>query len=320
MSAPNRELLLLIVTGLIVAFRIYFLIARLWNRPMQHGPGFFLEVEVAPGFYDGPGVHWLKRYHGVVLAEHLIEAAALAALFAWDQLDMLPVWAGCSPLLFLPTMFGLSAWARRALGPSQPPARSSIAVSLETRRLGDYISWPQEALMAFIIVGAWLLLWTQGDAHFRWQYPFVPTYLVAGFLPFKIFLFRAGRPLPAEQTEEHQRWFEAMRRHSGRVLDSMRWIFLMPLVGYALMHGLPGAEAISWLRWLGIGVTLGIWLYMVLLLIRDGGRLATMGRNLRPVGNWAGLSQPSRWVSPAGLAWSLGFFGGLILMLVFFPG
>ncbi len=47
-----------------VVFLIY--LKQLWQRPLDHGPGFFLGVKVPPGFYEGEGIRWLRRWHTVV--------------------------------------------------------------------------------------------------------------------------------------------------------------------------------------------------------------------------------------------------------------
>ena len=57
----SEEWLLLFVTALIVVFLVFDLVRRFWNYPLAHGPGFFLGIEVAPGFYSGEGLHiWLR--------------------------------------------------------------------------------------------------------------------------------------------------------------------------------------------------------------------------------------------------------------------
>jgi hypothetical protein len=202
MSSLEKDLLLLSCTGLIVLFRVYKLVRRLWNYPLGHGPGYFLGVEVAPGFYDGPGAGWLKRYRSVAVAEHLMEAVALAAILASGRWNLLPVWAGGGAVLGLAALFGFMAYARSRLG-ATPPVRPSIAIALEPRRLGDYISWPVEASVAGILALSWFLLLTRADAQVRWLLPAALTYAVLGLFPCKISLVRSSVPLPSERTEEH---------------------------------------------------------------------------------------------------------------------
>ena len=317
MSGPTSHQLLLSSTALIVVVRVFYLVRSLWNFPLRNGPGFFLSIEVPHGFYDGPGVEWLKRYRTVVLAEHLTEALVLAAVFAMDRWDLIPLWAGGSAVLFTSTMLGFVAWTRHRLG-GAPPIRSRVAVALETRRLGDYISWPVEALVAVIIAFSWVLLLAQGDAQVRWQTPVVFTYVAVGLLPGKISVVRSSFPLPSERIEEHHRWLEASRRHGLRVMHTLQWFLIAILGGYALQHGWPGANAIPWLRWLLVGVALAIWLIMTVVIIRGWGRVAAMGRDLRPIGSWSGPFRPARLMMPGYLTWFTVWFGGLVLLMVFF--
>lgn len=319
MSGPTSHQLLLSATALIVVVRVFYLVRRLWSFPLRNGPGFFLGVEVPPGFYDGPGVEWLKRYRAVVLAEHLTEALVLAAIFAMDRWNLLPGWAGGSAVLFTSTMLGFVAWTRHRLG-GAPPVRSRVAVALETRRLGDYISWPAEALVAVMIAFSWLLLLTQGDTHVRWQTPVTLTYVALGLLPGKIVVVRNSFPLPPERTEEHHRWLEAHRRHGVRVMDAFGWFLVAILFGYGLQHGWPAAKAIVWLPWLLVGVAYALALFMTGVIFRGEDRLTAMGRDLRPPGSWSGPFRGIKWIQPPGYwVWFGVWFGGLVLLLAFFP-
>ena len=313
----SAEWLPLFVIALYVIVRIFFLVRRFWNQPLNHGPGFFLGVEVAPGFYAGDGVGWLRRYRTMLLAEHLVEALALAAILVSGRWNLLPAWAGGTAVLLCAVLFGFMGYTRATLG-ANPPARTSAVVSLETRRLGDYISWPAEVLIAVIIALSWALLFTHSGVRIHWNFPVVVTYVVAGLLPFKIGVVRNSFPLPSERTEEHHQWEEANRRYSLRVLDVMRWVFIVPLAGYALLKGWPAATGLIWTRWLFMGIGLAVWIVLMGIIIRGSGRLAAMGRDLRPVGSWSGPFRPARLMMPGFLGWYGAWFGGLVLLLVFF--
>jgi hypothetical protein len=43
-----------------------------------------------------------------------------------------------------------------------------------------------------------------------------------------------------------------------------------------------------------------------------------MGRDLRPVGSWSGPFRSVKWMPRAGLVWFAVWFGGLVLLLLFF--
>jgi hypothetical protein len=312
----SRDVLLLFVTGVVVAFRIHRLVRRLWNYPLAHGTGFFLGVAVAPGFYEGPGPQWLRRYRTVVLAEHAFEALVLVVILVSGHWGRLPLLALCV-VPFMATMFGFTVWSRKRLG-AAAPVPSRVAIALETRRLGDYISWPTEALVGAVIAFSWALLLTHGDAQVRWQAPVVMTYVVLWLLPAKMGIIRSGFPLPAERTEEHHRWVDAQRRYSLRLMDRVCWFVLVILAAYALLHGWPAAKAVAGFRWLMVGLALGVWLLMVAFQIRGESRLAEMGRGLRPAYGWPGLFRGGALMTPRGWSWSAAYLTGLILLLVFF--
>jgi hypothetical protein len=140
-----------------------------------------------------------------------------------------------------------------------------------------------------------------------------------GLLPGKIILARNSFPLPPERTEEHHRWMEANRRHSLRVMESMRWFLVFMLAGYAVRHGLPAVAATAWLPWSFLGISMALFLVMTGILIRGSGQLAAMGRDLRPVGSWAGPFHPARLMLPGGLTWGVVYCAGLFALLVFLP-
>jgi hypothetical protein len=315
-----EEWLLLFVTALIVILFAFYLVRRFWNYPLNHGPGFFLGVEVAPGFYADEGVRWLKLYRTILLAAYIVEAVALVAILVSGRWSLLPVWAGGTAVFFTSLFFGFAAYTRATLG-ANPPVRSSAAISLEQRRLGNYISWPAEILMAVIIALCWALLLMHGSAPVHWEAPVVLTYMIIGLLPYKIGIVRGSVRLPSERPEEHRRWIEAHRRHSLLIMDGFfRWFNIVILAGYALQVGWPAAHGVFWLRWLVIGIALAVWLVLVGILVRGSGRLAAMGRDLRPVGSWSGPFRPASLILGGvfGLPYFAAWFGGLVLLLVFF--
>jgi hypothetical protein len=312
---------LLFSTALLVGMGI-LLFKQFWNEPLNHGSGFFLEVEVPPGFYEGEGVGWLKRYRTTLLVALSIEALALLAipvaerwlLFPWWVL--LPLWAWGASVLGIAAAWGFAAYTRATLG-ANPPVRPSFAIPLETRRLGDYISWPLEALLAVITAFSWALLLVNGNAQFDWKVPVLVTYAVIGLFPLKIGIVRNSFPIPAERPEDHYRWMEAKRRLSLHAMDILRWGFLFMLVDYATLHGWHPATEGAWLRWLRTGVATAVCLFVFLTLIREKRRVTSMGRGLRPVGSWSTPFRPASLVEP-GFAPAAVWFGGLVLLIVFF--
>lgn len=317
MRAQTNALLPLVSASLVLVFRLFVLVRMLWSYPLNHGPGYFFGVQVPPGFYEGPGIRWLKRYRILLLAQHLFLVSAFMVPVALRRWNDLPVMAPVDVITFFSIFGGFWLWARRSLG-ANPPRLSSVAVPLGVRRLADYISWPLEAMIVAFLAFSWLLLSTQGDAHFRWQWPVLISYAVMGMLPCKIILARNSFPLPPERTEEHQRWQEAYRRYSLRVIESMRWFLVAILAAYAVRHGSPAAKAMVWLEWSFLGSAAALYLVMTGILFHGWRATARMGRDLRPVGSWAGPFQPARVMLRGGLTWSILYCSGLVALLVFF--
>ena len=317
MSEHESNLVLLFVAGLVVIFRIYCLIRRFWNLPLNHGPGFFFGVGVASGFYEGPGIQWLKRYRTLLVAQHLILLSAFAVPVALRRWNDLPLIAPIDVVTLFSMMGGFILWVRRTLG-ANLPRLSSIAIPLEARRLSDYISWPMEALVVALLASSWILLLKQGDIHVLWQSPVLITYVVMGLLPGKIILARNSVPLPSERTEEHHRWQEANRRYSLGVLDSLRWFLVAILAAYTVQHCLPAAKAMIGLRWNLLGAAIVLWLVMVGILIRGSGKLTAMGRDLRPIGSWSGPFGSAKLMLRGGMTWGILYCAGLAALFVFF--
>jgi hypothetical protein len=315
MSALADNILLLSSLAIIVPARVYVLVRQLWRWPLRNGPGYFLGVEVPAAFYEGPGIQWLKRYQSVLLIEHLAEAFFLIAILALGRWDMIPLTA-LGAITLTMTLFAFALYTRRVLG-ANPPQLTAVGAVLETRRLGDYISWPVEALVFATVACSWFLLLTRGDALVRWQEVVVDTWVVLGLLPGKIVLVRSGFPLPAGRVEEHYRLQDAQRRYGLRVFDALGWFLTAVLFAYALQHSWPAMQADSSLGWLLSGLVFAIGLYMTIVIVRGQGRLIAMGRNLRPAGSWSAPFRGTQWVSRPGLAWFAAWFGGIVVLLIF---
>ena len=166
MSAPTQFEVMVLVTTLVVLTFAYSLVKFSWNQPLRNGPGFFLGVEVPEGFYDGPGRAWLKGYRATLVALHLLLVVCFGICFALRRLDLAAPVLGGWACPIATAVLAFDAWTRHKLG-ANPPVRS-VALSLETRRLGDYISWPMEALMLRAMIASSLVggtpPWSKGMA------------------------------------------------------------------------------------------------------------------------------------------------------------
>jgi hypothetical protein len=103
-------------------------------------------------------------------------------------------------------------------------------------------------------------------------------------------------------------------------MDVFRWCVVVPLALYALKHGWAAAQGIVWLSWTVIGIAMAPYIVLIDLLIRGQMRLTAMGRDLRPAGSWSTPFRPARLMLPGGLIWFSIWFGGLMLLLIFFHG
>jgi hypothetical protein len=315
MTGPGYETLMLLTIGLVVALRIYSLFRYTWNLPLRHGPGFFLGVEVPLGFYDGPKASWLKLYHHVLLAEHAIEGCILMVLLALAKWQYVPVWAGGSAMLFVGTLFLFVAWTRHSLG-AAPPVRP-VALALQTRRLGDYILWPLEALTVALVAFSWWLLFRPGGTRIDWLNPLEMTWIVLGLLPGKIAMVSSSWPLPVERTEEHYQCQDVARRNGVRTLDAFGWFFAILLLGSALRHGGPSTISLPGLTWLIAGAALATMGYLMATVFQGQRQMARMGRDLRPAGSWATPFRGASWLSRPGLIWFAVWFGGILVFLLY---
>jgi len=312
----NTEILMYVVTALALMGRVYDLLWLRWNLPNAHGPEFFMGVEVAPEFRGARAIQWTKRYHALILAELVFVAAAAGWLVVLGLWRWLPGWAGGVAVIAILNIRAIEGWVRRSVpaakGAEVGPA---VALSLEVRRLGDYLSWVSEALLAVTLGASWILLLTRGADGWRWQSPAVWTYLAVASSLWKVSAVRSGVPLPADRAEEHRQWLNTRRRNSVRVLDCFSWLSVLIVAGYAALHSSPGDSAAPWLRWIMVAVLLAVWATMAAVTVRGQQRLASTGGGLRPVESWRDLSgQSDHQLLPGGV-WGVGFVAGLVLLI-----
>jgi hypothetical protein len=285
MTAPTEFEISVFSIIMIVSGFVYNFVKFEWNRPLRNGPGFYLGIAVPAGFYDGPGKIWLKGYRATLLMMHLALAVTLAVPLALRLWNWVPAWAGGSALLYVITLMTLHGWTRHKLGGNPPVC--PVALSLETRRLGDYLSWPMEALMAAIIAVSWWLLLRSGDPHIDWLMPLMLTWIAPGFFVLKIAAIRSAAPLPLECAEKHYRYQEALRRNNIRVLNGCCWFIVTILFEVALMSACPSVRKTIWLFWLFVGAPWLFWGYYMFQIFRGERLTATLGRDLLPQGSFA---------------------------------
>jgi hypothetical protein len=295
-------------------FRLFVLVRVLWSVPLQHGPAFFLGAEVAPGFYDGPGIQWLRRVRAVLIAEHLAEVVIFAVFIShrWLEYAFLPVYG------VILTCVLFAVWARHKVGVA-PRKLSAVAIPLDARRLADYISWPAEAVLVMIMAASWLLLLTRAGRLTDWGLAVVITYMMLGLFHLKTLIARSSfPPLPPERTEEYQRWLEADRRYVLRLIESMRW-FLAVMLGLHTVDQVPHpAWTGVWLPWLIPYIGAAYLFVIAIIIFRGKARLASMGRDLRPAGSWSGPFDSPRIMQRGPVNCFVAYCAGLAVLLAFF--
>ena len=312
----NAQVLMYVVTALVLVSWFYFLIRRRWNLPSAHGPQFFLGIDVAPGFQGEPALQWTRRYRTWLGVEHVLVLLAAVVLIATGLWRWLPGWAGGIAVVDIVATRVFLGWARRSIPVAdRAEAAPTVALSLEVRRLGDYLSWVSESLLAATLVVSWVLLLTRGDGTWRWQIAAVWTYLAVASTLWKVNAVRSGAPLPADRTLEHQQWLNARRRHLVRVLNCFSWLVVLLVAGYAALHNTATNGAAPWLRWAMVSLAGAIWLVLVGVTARGQNRLASLSGNLRPVESWRGFSASGReYLMPGGL-YGVGLAVGLVLLI-----
>jgi hypothetical protein len=317
MNAPTTTELYIVINILVVLALVYSLVKFAWNHPLRHGPGYFLNVEVPAGFYEGPGKSWLGGYRAILVAVYAALAVALGACFALGRLDATPLWLGGWALLYVPALVVFQAWTRYKLG-ANPPVRP-VALALESRRLGDYISWPLEALLATAIASSWWMLLGPGGTQSDWLNAVQLTWFALGLLPARIAAVRSTNPLPVERTEEHYRYQDATRRIAVSVLSALAWYLVAILFGMGLRHAWSPARTVTILQWFIRGGALAFGGYCIVLMFHGQRRLASMGRDLRPAGSWSTPFRRAPWIgiSRPYLIWFAIWFGILLVLIVY---
>lgn len=313
MIAPNVKLVNLLSLLLIVPTLTFALIKRLWNLPLRNGRAYFLGVEVGPDFYEGPDCRWLSRYHAMLVTVHGIDFGALVLILAIRQWDWIPIWAGCTAVFLTGSMFAFSLWVRNRVRTVLPilPA----ALSLEPRRLHEYIWWPLEVACLAVIGCSWWML-MQNAQTIDWQFPLAITWAVLGLLPGKIVIVRQGWPLPADRAQEHRDAQDAARRYSIRIMDAMGCLLASILFMSALRHVWTPARTVAPVQWLTLGIPFALGVLLVIV-IAGQKRVFEMGRTLRPAGSWSPSFGHATFMNRTGLTWFTIWFGGLVLLMLF---
>jgi len=292
--------------SLTVVFRLWYFWSRGWHAPLRNGERYFLDVEVPEGWHTTqPGITWWRRYRASIIVPHALEAVAFLAIAIWGRWSQLPLLSLVAPV-FVAYYTGVIIWWRRASGADrQKPGR--VAVDLTARRVRDSFSWPLETLLLLLVAGSWVALAGWGDGH-TWKMPVTFTYTVAGLTVLKAVVVRQGWALPAERTEDYQRFQNLRRKQAGAVLDGMRVMLVAGLAGYAAVHSLGGIVPVVPVRWAAILASVVVWIWMMATFARGERAVDRALAELPPVA--MAIDWRKGW-------WSFGaFMAGLTVLLI----
>lgn len=315
MFVPTVKTLNLLALCLVVPSLLYSLVTQFWNLPLKNGRDFFLGVQVPPGFYEAAEPRWLRRYHAMLLSIYLLVFLSLGTILTIRQWDWIPIWAGSTAMFLTSSMFAFTFWARHRLG-GNPPVLPA-ALSLQPRRLGDYLSWPFEMFCIAAVASSWWMLLQPATGHIDWRVPVCLTWAILGLLPGRITVVRQGWPIPADRAAEHLHAQDAARRYSIRVMDAYGWFMASILFMMALRHAWPPARTAEE-QWLVFGIPLASGVFLMIVIAWQT-RIMAMGRTLRPPGSWAPPFGRATIMSRSGLIWFSIWFGGTVLLMLLWP-
>jgi hypothetical protein len=299
--------------AVLLAYRALLLV-RFWGLPFSLAAGRFfgLPVEAAAAR------PLLRRYRARLLVAHAADAGGAAAALALGGPVALAVEQVAAAVLLRVhhSLVGIhtvrkAKWLA-AQGPWKPVR--SVALSLKTRRLRDYVSLPFEIALPLLTAGSFALLAYQFPRATEADWPprlarscafaALALYLQLGGLLVKHALVRWRWWMPGERTEEYLRWREAVLRYWLWLCDYLRCVLTVALLAVLLNAYAHEAEVrektVALTLWVVAG---GALMAGVLGYERQQGRMYPLWKALQPV---EAFTSPPEAVDPQEF-----FLGGL---------
>lgn len=285
-------------TNGIVLTYVFFWVVRIqgWLRrnrqPLLRGPGFFFDVPVEAGFYEGPGRQLLRDYKLRMLIPFAVDLPCAIAIFTTGHLQWL-VWLvlALTALIHINHLYSVDLAERQARRFSkheeQAPV-SAIALSLEPRRLRDYsrpgFEWTI-GLLAVVALAVMAYGWPLRPGHPGWGHLFASAwffvYLQLGFLYVKQLIVSWRSPVPRPHAEQYMALRAQTRAYYLRMCDWNRLALGCSfLLGAVMLLTSPGHSQLIEKIWIGVVVLVGI-VGTVLVEIKRK-RLASMTASLPP--------------------------------------
>jgi hypothetical protein len=296
-----------------------FWLWQFWRAPLKQGEGWFLGIEVEPGFYRQAGAALLRRYRAWGVPPLALEAAILLALISsgrlvhamYEQIPavaILTFWLNFTILQFRQRI--------RLLAPATPgQSPHGVQLSLAPRRLRDHSNWTVEA----VIIGLTLLtlLWLAAqwlgrlpaDQNAGLLKPVVFIfYMQAGALMLKQVFVRWRMKLPLRRVDDYRRWREAWLSYHLRVFDALRMLLafiLWAILAFESFRLWWGAEQMKPPRLALALIAVAVYLFYC---ARERRRLAVVEREIRPLEFIKEYPPPSATPAPEGRFLAGGLF------------
>lgn len=216
-------------------------IVERWKSPFLNGPGWFIGVQVPPGFYDETGRAILARYRLRLFIPWVFEIPSVVLLLATGH-TLAVLWLICIVTLLTRFIFYANRKAaeddaRRFEIPGTAPSVAAVSLSLRPRSLKDYTKPWIEALIILALLGSvgslgYASMRSRGWGAMRqpWTVTLIYIYLQFGALLAKRAFVRARSAAPASNTEKYLIWRESLRRLSTSLCDYVRLLLITPPV------------------------------------------------------------------------------------------
>jgi hypothetical protein len=292
---------------------------QFWRAPLKQGEGWFLGIEVEPGFYRQAGAALLRRYRMWGVLPLALEASILLALISSGRLvhavyEQIPAVA----ILTFWLNFTIIQFRQRIrlLAPAAPEqSPRGVQLSLAPRRLRDHSNWTVEAviigltLLMLLWLAAQWLGWLPAEPNSGSLKPVVFTlYMQAGALMLKQVFVRWRMRLPLRRVDDYQRWRGAWLSYHLRVFDALRLLLafcLWAILAFKTFGLWWGAEQMKPPRVAMVLISIAVYIFYC---SRERRRLAVVEREISPLELIKEYPPPSATPAPEGRFLAGGLF------------
>lgn len=246
-------------------------VVRRVKQPRLRGDGWFFDVPVEAGFYEGPGRLILRGYWLRMAIPCILDIPAICLMVTAHPLWLMSVILALVPAIHVNHLYNVSiaeqqAWPFAKVEQAQSAVTSTLGLSLTPRKIRDYTNWALEWVMGVATVAAALVLVhlyrTKPEEHSLRLVFWVPAlllYLQFGILLVKQIIVAWRTPLPTVQTAEHREAKEATRRYYLLMCDWNRIVSTCGIVFWPILLSAPKIQFETLMKtWLGVWLVLTI--------------------------------------------------------------